>query len=464
MRDARAELVARVSADPLWFARTVLKRKRWARQIEMRRSLDVNRYALIYSGNGVGKTHELASEVLEWLPMNPGGRVLCTGPTFDTVRSGLWASIRGAYQAANGATVIGGRMMDHEWHLGHEWDARIAAVDNPSALQGARGKRVLIVVDEAQGVDHEFYGALQSLMTAEGSRFIVIGNPLEPQGWFFEASQRPDMWHTIQISCLEHPNVVEGREVIEGAVTRKWIDERLREYGSEDDPRYVARVLGRFPRQGSSRQVISIDDLERAADGTVGVKDVRRMGVDISRQGGDSNVIAVFDETRTLVHVETWSEPDTMVTVDRIVTAMKEHNVEASNVKLDACGLGGPLVDRLAELGVAVDPVDFGSLPDYDWRDVTGETTQFKNRRAELYWVMRELLKRKQVSIPRQFSEVWRDLVAVNRKPSSADRGVILLEAKDDVRTKLGRSPDCGDAAVLALSNIGAWVPMASFV
>lgn len=454
---AAKELRRRCLADPLYFGPTILGYRRWKRQEEMRLAVEKHRYVHLCSANGVGKSHELAAIAIEFVMMHKHSRVMVSGPSFDAARDGLWAKIVTAIQGAR--VPLGGRLTNSKsecaWRLGSEWEIRVVNPDKPDAIQGQRGSRVLVMLDEAHSVEPAFWSPFQSLLTANASRMIVSGNPLYNTGPFRDAAHSP-LWHKIQISGLEHPNVVEGRELIPGAITREWIAERLIEFGSEDDPRYVARVLGQFPAGASMRQVVALKWLQDCASITPEIPpEPRRMGVDLARQGGDANVIAIFDERRRLIVLKKWYSDDTEPTVAWIMETAREYQVLPENVRLDGCGMGGPIVDRLRGLGWNVESVDFGASPEYEWIETTGETTEFTNRRSELYWVARELLRKRLISIPEKFGEAWLELTGVERKPEPADRGRIKLEAKEEVRKRIGRSPDSADAIVIALSNVG---------
>ena len=455
--------------DPLFFGRHILGRKRWSRQAEMRLAIGRHRRIHARSGHAVGKTHELASIVNEWLPMTPGGRVLVTGPAHHTVKRGLWQEIRKCYFAANSRLArmgvpftLGGRMGAESWEIADGHDAFIASVDNLSAIQGARGSRCLIIVDEAQGVRYDLWDALESLMTAEESVMIATGNPLFAEGRFREMASSP-IWHTIHIDCHEHPNVVEDRIIFPGAVTKRWIEGRRVEFGGdkcEEDPRWQGRVRGQFPT-GGTRQVVSIDHLEHAAQGTVGVVDKPRLALDVARYGHDANVLGYFDETRTLRHVESWTGIDTMATTGRLRDAMRRFKVEPEDVKVDACGIGGAVVDRMKEDGIHIDAVDFGALPVGDWSGLKGmASARFKNRRAELHFVTRELLRELSASIPKDepwSRQVWADLQAPTYDFNG--KGEIVIEDKESIRTRIGRSPDFGDMVHIGMSNRGSMKP-----
>ena len=80
---------------------------------------------------------------------------------------------------------------------------------------------------------------------AAGGLWVKVGNPLEAIGPFYDVFSDPD-WFTLAMSSWDHPNVIEDKIIIPGAVTRKWCEDRLRRWG-ENSPVYQSRVLGDFP-------------------------------------------------------------------------------------------------------------------------------------------------------------------------------------------------------------------------
>ena len=111
-----------------------------------------------------------------------------------------------------------------------------------------------------------------------------------------------------------------------------------------------------------------------------------------------------------------------------------------------------------AEDGIRCTPVDFGSAADGDWGPVVGREAQFTNRRSELHWVARSLLRRRELRIPAQWKEIWADLCA----PSYwfDGRGRIAVESKDEIKARIKRSPDFSDAVLIALGAGGTKRPM----
>lgn len=118
-------------------------------------------------------------------------------------------------------------------------------------------------------------------------------------------------------------------------------------------------------------------------------------------------------------------------------------------VCVDAIGVGTAALDFIKGLNLLVYPV-VGSEGS-GLRDKTG-VLRFKNKRAEMYWRMREALDPTApdpISLPPD-QELLGDLCAVRYKvvQMGAEAG-ILIRDKDEIREVLGRSPDKGDAVAM---------------
>ena len=123
---------------------------------------------------------------------------------------------------------------------------------------------MLIVVDEAEGVSDEIYEAIEAVMTSADPLLLLIGNPTTVTGAFRRAFyEERHLYHNITISALDSPNVQEGKTVIPGLTSARWVEERRETWG-EDNPIYRARVLGEFPDQAEDT-LIGLSDVEEAA-------------------------------------------------------------------------------------------------------------------------------------------------------------------------------------------------------
>lgn len=441
-----AEAVATWRERPDLFARDVFGYTLLPFQRRIIRSLYAKRRVAVASGHAVGKTFLAAFIVRHFLLS--GGRVLTTATTWPQVEKILWAEIQ---RQAFAAQKKLGQPLDEELRQTSlktaSGEAYGLSTDEPTAFQGSHWPRQLIIFDEADGVDASIHAAAESLMSGGDCYWLMIANPVHLSGPFYAAFQRPDLWHLEHISCLDHPNVVAGREVIPGAVSKAWVDERRRVWG-EGSNEWKVRVLGQFP-DSDEGTLIPHGLLASAASRVPTSKDGRHMGVDVSLGGDETVATLVVD--RVVTDQRRWREPDLMASTGRTIALMREWGVTPSDCHIDVCGLGAGLVARIREQGLDVDGVNFGAAPRNAWSGIFLDT-KFQNQRAEGYYVVQRLLRDGELCIPDRYVDTWVDLAAVRYGKLTSD-SACHLEPKEAVKKRLGRSPDCGDSLVLALSR-----------
>jgi hypothetical protein len=115
---------------------------------------------------------------------------------------------------------------------------------------------------------------------------------------------------------------------------------------------------------------------------------------------------------------------------------------------VDVVGVGSGVVDRLREDGFEV--LAFNGGEQSGRTDITGAFT-FKDDRSAAWWHLRELLDPSQkggarIMLPDD-EQLKADLIAPKWKHLGRR---IAVEPKDDIRKRLGRSPDAGDMCVMA--------------
>lgn len=114
-------------------------------------------------------------------------------------------------------------------------------------------------------------------------------------------------------------------------------------------------------------------------------------------------------------------------------------------------GYGGAVITRFQDNGIGFLKFDGAAVSRATAR---GSGLRFANRRSEAWWRLREALDPDQtggspIALPPD-DELRADLAAPRWTPGA--RG-IQVEAKDDLRSRLGRSPGKGDAVVMALGD-----------
>ena len=117
-------------------------------------------------------------------------------------------------------------------------------------------------------------------------------------------------------------------------------------------------------------------------------------------------------------------------------------------IHIDAGGVGASAFDIARGLGMKVVGLNFGGKSQA--KDKSG-SFGFVNLRAEMYWHLREALAPEAdppLALPPD-RRLEADLAAPRWKMTL---GGVQVESKDDIKKRLGRSPDRADAVVLALA------------
>jgi len=204
---------------------------------------------------------------------------------------------------------------------------------NETALQGIHAPNLLVVVDEAGGVQDTIGNALEALMTGGNTKLLLLGNPPTDQenSWFERACNSP-LYNTIPISayntpnftgetvgkCLTCPKTVKEHSVAEHLVDKTWVNDVISELG-ENSPFVKARVHAEFVKVTGNR-IIPSTWVEEALNNTNPAPGNHiRLGIDIAADGGDEFVIARADGyTVKIVHHSSGQENANAVQVANI--------------------------------------------------------------------------------------------------------------------------------------------------
>ncbi len=174
------------------------------------------------------------------------------------------------------------------------------------------------------------------------------------------------------------------------------------------------------------------------------------LGVDVAYGGRDQTVIAerYGHWLAPLRKTPGRLTPDGKATAVLVINAWKDN----ASINVDNIGWGSAAFEHLTEATQRTVGVNFGEGS--EGTDRSGKL-RFANRRAEAYWMLRERLDPESgydICLPDD-SELLSDLAAIRWELRS---GKIYMEPKENVKERIGRSPDCGDAVVLAFWNEGS--------
>jgi phage terminase large subunit len=440
--------------DPVAFAIEAIGVAPWSRQADVLRAIAADARVAVRSGHKTGKSELLAVAAIWFAVTRAGARVVMTAPTYRQVRSVLWKAVKrlaaklipGVVLQINDVPDIGVQFANGSEILGF-------TADNAEKFAGISGADLMFIIDEASGVEVEIFEAIEG-SAAGGAIVVMAGNPTRPAGVFFDAfHERRDFWRTLHISSEETPNVVEGRIAIAGLATRQWIDSRKADWG-DTSALYAVRVRGEFPSQASNT-VVSLELIESAvrrwkAELFDEEKSPLVLGVDPARFGDDESVIFVV-RGKVAHRPVVYRGLDSIQLAARVFDVARKYarELERPRVNVDVIGIGAGVVDQLK----TYESLDVRSIN-------AGESAQrdtYARCRDELWFGIADWLK-SGGAVPDD-SKLTGELAAVEY--GFLPNGKIKVESKDDLRTRLGRSPDRADA--LALAVYAKPAPVASF-
>ena len=159
------------------------------------------------------------------------------------------------------------------------------------------------------------------------------------------------------------------------------------------------------------------------------------VGVDPARFGDDRTSI-ICRQGRVAFGLQTYVKKDLMEVAGIVHRLIESDN--PAKVFIDIGGLGAGLLDRLRELGHGIERVigvNAGSSP------LDGK--KYKNKRAEMWGLMKEWLMDGSVKIPDD-NALHADLCGIKYKFDSNSR--LQMESKEDMKKRGIRSPDMAEA------------------
>lgn len=357
--------------------------------------------------------------------------------------------------------------------------------------------RTMCICDEASGLDDEVY----KLVTAWSNRILTIGNCWSCENWFKYAVkgkpgtddkggdikiEKEDRFYrkVIKIKAEDSPNVRFALSQIKAGIEP---DDRVLVPGVKSwgeyqrnrklwDPERQAVGLDAEFYEGAEVKLFPtawLDIAEKIGEEHKNKinRRARAIGVD-SAEGGDRTALCAVDEDG-IIDLISEKTPDTSKIPQMVLDFMKRYSCPAENVLFDRGGGGYQHVCVLNNMGFKVRSVAFGETPNSvdHWkyfhtrkerRMEAEEKTIYKNRRAEMYGTLRDILNpayETGFGIARRFVDIRQQLEPI---PLWWEDGKLMLppkhskpDAKDDNKVTMvkliGRSPDEADSLVLAV-------------
>lgn len=406
---------------------------------------------------GPGKSC-VASWMVWWFLLTKADpKIVCVSITADNLRDNLWSEI--ALWAARSPLIrrlfkISATRIECVESPKTWWcSARTFAKDaNPEqqadTLAGLHGENVLVVMDEAGGIPVSVLEAADAIFSNPGGckRLVMLGNPTDLSGSLHHAVTRDRArWWVKEITG--DPDAPDRSPRIDIETARQ----KIALYGREH-PWVRVNILGKFPGKAADT-LIGIDEvtdaMERGRKGeNLPVENSEAepliFGVDVARFGDDRSVLfARRGQDAASIPPMEWREADNMQLAAFIAEQIRIHRPE--RIFIDAGG-GAGVIDRLRQL-------DFEGVVEVNFGGVAirhADCPEFANKRSEMWWLMAAWVKQPNVMLP-PISSLVPEMTTPRYSFNS--HNAVVLEKKEDIKKRLGVSPDYADALALTFAE-----------
>lgn len=359
----------------------------------------------------------------------------------DACLTGHWFEIN----TAKGSMRAYHKEFPQEWFV----SAQTSKEENSEAFAGqhAANSTSFYLFDEASGIPDKIWEVAEGGLTDGEPMIFAFGNPTRNVGQFYNCFHRDrNRWTTYKVDSRE------------AQLTNKKQIEEWREAYGEDSDFFKVRVLGEFPAT-STAQLIPTDAVDDAmmrekpgADPSSFAQAI--VGLDVARFGDDATVLC------TRVGSDCVSIPwQTMRGMDGKQVGERAHahaqmllddyGFQIVRINFDRAGIGAAVDEYFRynnmDPRIRVNAVDFSMSSRWPLR--------YLNKRAEMWSLMKDWLVKKDGVIPKD-EELKEQLIAPEYM--FTPKGQIQLEAKKDIKKRLGVSPDRADALCLTFAEPAA--------
>ena len=389
----------------------------------------------VVSGHGIGKSSSLSMLIIWYLFCFKNSQIGATAPTADQLHSVLWKELkiwldkmppkeRDYYEWQ--ADSLNMKESPQTWSA----RARTARKENTEALAGLHGEYVFLCIDEASGVDDAIYKSAEGSLTGPNTLVVLISNGTRNLGYFYDTHNNDkNYWQTLSFNSENSP-----------IVEKDYVTRMEQKYGRDSDE-FRIRVKGKFPTSEQMDEqgwipLITDRDIRQVSDGIPFVGKAW-LGIDPSGEGDDTTRWVLRDRFQArVVATEMTSNPKSIA--KKTHDLMKEMDIQPENVIIDNFGVGANVASELLLLDHILHVIAL------NWADKAHDDEVYLNKRAEAHFRGRAWMLRGGSLVG---DELKRDIIAVAYKNMLNGKKQII--DKPNLKKRLGRSPDRGDAFFL---------------
>jgi hypothetical protein len=397
----------------------------------------------ISSGHGIGKS-VMVAWLVDWImSTRPHCQGTITANTFTQLETKTWAAIQRWTKlclTGHWFIVTSNRMYHPAYKDSWFCAPQSSREENSEAFAGqhAADSSSFYIFDEDSAVPDAIHEVAEGGLTDGEPMIFLFGNPTRTSGQFHKAAfgSMRDRWH---------PTIIDSRD--SKFTNKAQIAEWIQDYGEDSDFVRV-RVRGLPPAASDLQYIDSATVLAAQQRPAVAFADDPLLcGLDVARGGSDDCVFRFRrgHDARTIQAIRVPGEQarDSMrlVTLAGDILGRTFDGRSVDMLFVDGTGIGGPIVDRLKQLGHRnVVEVQFGAQsPD----------PKLANMRAFIWSKLRDWLPRGAIDADPRLEM---DLTGPGYFHDKQDR--LVLESKEQMKKRGVDSPDDADALALTFAQV----------
>lgn len=355
-------------------------------------------------------------------------------------------------------------------------------------IRGGHAPRRRIVLDEAQNIADPIFAAVINPMSAPDAKCAMLTNPVEKVSKFGEWCEPVGGWGSVSdtdlswplkkfedgiclhLDGLQSPNIKANKTVFTGLLTKENVDEVRRAHG-EDSVQWWSLIRGWFPPDGMVSRVFPSSVIEKGKGELV--FDFRpAMCASLDPAFEHDNCVIhfgqlgrpVFGVNRFAINctesqvlkltVSAGSEPKDYQIAHIVMRECKSRGIRPEHFIMDGTGGGRGVVAILQkEWSVDIQVVQYGGAATD--RQLRGDNPVkcvdlYRFFVSELWFRAAECMKDGLICGLKNLSQkTEEDLYARRYSVVQGPRGSLqMVETKVEMKKRIGRSPDDGDAFV----------------
>lgn len=425
------------------FVREVFKATPDPWQDEVLKAFPHNPRICMKASKGPGKSCIEAWLAWNFLLTRPHPKIAATSISGDNLRDGLWTEMAKWREKSPliKETFVWQKerifARDHPetwWMAARQWSKSADPSSLGNTLAGLHADYIMFLLDESGGFPEAIMASAEAaLSSCKEGHIVQAGNPTHLEGPLYNACTRDRaMWHVVEITSDPDDPKRSPR------VKKEWAQEQIAKYG-RDNPWVLVNVFGKFP-PSSFNALIGPEELQQAVKRRYRDPDFaqhpRILGIDVARFGDDSSIIFPRQGLQAFNPIQ---YRNISGTEGAEITARKINEWEVDGTFIDNTGgFGASWIDNLLRLGKSPIGIHFSE---------SATNSQFFNKRAEMAFAVVDWIKRGG-AIP----DCQELIQALSQTTYTFKGESLLLEPKEDVKSKLGYSPDHLDALMLTFA------------